>query len=53
LGPGACNPSNTVEGYFSMFKRGMKGICRPCVKQHLHRHLAEYDFRYNNREKWV
>ena len=39
----------TVEGYFSIFKRGMKGIYQHCGKQHLHRYLAEFDFRYNNR----
>lgn len=43
--------SNTVEGYFSIFKRGMKGIYQHCGEQHLHRYLAEYEFRYNNREK--
>lgn len=41
--------TNTVEGYFSIFKRGMKGIYQHCGEQHLHRYLAEYDFRYNNR----
>lgn len=43
--------SNTVEGYFSIFKRGMKGIYQHCGEHHLHRYLAEYEFRYNNREK--
>lgn len=42
--------SNTVEGYFSIFKRGMKGVYQHCGEQHLHRYLAEYEFRYNNRE---
>lgn len=42
--------SNTAEGYFSIFKRGMKGIYQHCGEQHLHRYLAEYEFRYNNRE---
>ncbi|MEX2299207.1 MAG: IS1595 family transposase [Dongiaceae bacterium] len=42
--------TNTVEGYFSIFKRGMKGIYQHCGEQHLHRYLAEYDFRYNHRE---
>jgi transposase-like protein len=42
--------SNTVEGYFSIFKRGMKGIYQHCGEQHLHRYLAEFEFRYNNRE---
>jgi transposase-like protein len=41
--------TNTLEGYFSIFKRGMKGIYQHCGKQHLHRYLAEFDFRYNNR----
>jgi hypothetical protein len=41
--------SNTVEGYFSIFKRGMKGIYQHCGEQHLHRYLAEFEFRYNHR----
>jgi transposase-like protein len=41
--------TNTVEGYFSIFKRGMKGIYQHCSEKHLHRYLAEYDFRYNTR----
>jgi hypothetical protein len=41
--------SNTVEGYFSIFKRGMKGVYPHCGEQHLHRYLAEYQFRYNHR----
>lgn len=41
--------SNTVEGYFSIFKRGMKGVYQFCGEQHLHRYLAEFEFRYNNR----
>ncbi len=43
--------TNTIEGYFSIFKRGMKGIYQHCSEKHLHRYLAEYDFRYNNRER--
>lgn len=42
--------SNTVEGYFSIFKRGMKGVYQHCGEKHLHRYLAEFDFRYCNRE---
>jgi transposase-like protein len=42
--------SNTVEGYFSIFKRGMKGVYQHCGEQHLHRYLAEFEFRYNSRE---
>ena len=41
--------TNTVEGYFSIFKRGMRGIYQHCEEQHLHRYLAEFDFRYSNR----
>lgn len=41
--------TNTIEGYFSVFKRGMKGVYQHCAKKHLHRYLAEFDFRYNNR----
>lgn len=41
--------TNTIEGYFGLFKRGMKGIYQHCGEQHLHRYLAEFDFRYNNR----
>lgn len=42
--------SNTVEGYFSIFKRGMRGVYQHCGEQHLHRYLAEFEFRYNTRE---
>ena len=41
--------SNTVEGYFSIFKRGIKGVYQHCGEDHLHRYLAEFEFRYNNR----
>ena len=41
--------TNTVEGYFSVFKRGMKGVYQHCAEKHLHRYLAEFDFRYNHR----
>jgi transposase-like protein len=41
--------TNTLEGYFSIFKRGMKGVYQHCGEQHLHRYLAEFDFRYSNR----
>ncbi len=41
--------TNTVESYFSVFKRGMKGTYQHCGKQHLHRYAAEFEFRYNNR----
>ncbi len=41
--------TNTVEGYFSIFKRGMKGVYQHCNTKHLHRYLAEFDFRYSNR----
>ena len=41
--------TNTVEGYFSVFKRGMRGVYQHCREKHLHRYLAEFDFRYNHR----
>jgi hypothetical protein len=43
--------TNTVENYYSVFKRGMKGIYQHCAEKHLHRYVAEFDFRYNNRVK--
>ncbi|MEA3540238.1 MAG: IS1595 family transposase [Pseudomonadota bacterium] len=42
--------ANTIEGYFSIFKRGMRGVYQRCAQHHLHRYLAEFDFRYTNRE---
>lgn len=41
--------TNTIEGYFSIFKRGMTGIYQHCGEAHLKRYLAEFDFRYNQR----
>jgi len=41
--------TNTVEGYYSIFKRGMKGVYQHCKEKHLHRYLAEFDFRYSQR----
>ena len=41
--------TNTMEGYYSIFKRGMKGVYQHCDKKHLHRYVAEFDFRYSNR----
>ena len=41
--------SNTIENVFSVFKRGMIGIYQHCGEAHLHRYLAEFDFRYNRR----
>ncbi len=43
--------TNTVEGFFSVFKRGMTGIYQHCSEKHLHRYLVEFNFRYSNREK--
>jgi transposase-like protein len=43
--------TNTLEGFFSVFKRGMVGVYQHCEEQHLNRYLAEFDFRQNNREK--
>jgi transposase-like protein len=41
--------TNTVESYYSIFKRGMTGVYQHCKEKHLHRYLAEFDFRYSNR----
>ena len=41
--------TNTVEGYYSIFKRGMGGVYQHCGEKHLHRYIAEFDFRYSNR----
>ncbi len=41
--------TNTIEGFFSIFKRGMKGVYQHCGHHHLNRYLAEFDFRYSNR----
>jgi transposase-like protein len=41
--------TNSAEGYFSVFKRGMRGVYQHCAEKHLHRYLAEFDFRHNNR----
>ena len=43
--------TNTVEGYFSIFKRGMRGNYQHCAEKHSHRYLAEFDFRMSNRAK--
>lgn len=43
--------TNTIEGFFSIFKRGMKGIYQQCGEQHLQRYLTEFDFRYSNRAR--
>lgn len=41
--------TNTVEGFFSLIKRGMYGTFHAVSKHHLHRYLAEFEFRYNTR----
>jgi transposase-like protein len=48
---GAKINTNTIEGFYSIFKRGMKGTYQHCGEKHLHRYLAEFDFRYSNRAK--
>lgn len=45
--------TNTVEGFFSIFKRGMYGVYQHVSSHHLHRYTTEFDFRYNHREKRV
>jgi hypothetical protein len=41
--------TNAVEGFFGVFKRGMRGTYQHCKEKHLHRYLAEFDFRHNER----
>ena len=41
--------TDTIEGFFSIFKRGMKGVYQHCAHHHLHRYVNEFDFRYNYR----
>jgi hypothetical protein len=41
--------TNAVEGYYSIFKRGMKGVYQHCKEKHRHRYLAKFDFRYSHR----
>lgn len=41
--------TQTVENYYSVFKRGMRGTYQHCSRKHLHRYCAEFDFRYSNR----
>jgi hypothetical protein len=42
--------TNSIEGAFSIFKRGMRGVYQHCGEKHLHRYLAEFEFRYSHRE---
>jgi len=49
LGDGTKAHTNTVEGFFSILKRGIYGCYFHVSEQHLHRYLAEFDFRYSNR----
>jgi transposase-like protein len=41
--------TNNAEGYFGVFKKGMRGVYQHCGEKHLHRYLAEFDFRFNRR----
>jgi transposase-like protein len=50
-GEGRAIHTNSAEGYFSIFKRGMRGVYQHCKEKHLHRYLAEFDHRYNHRVK--
>ncbi len=47
---GVCITTNSIEGYFSILKRGINGVYHHVGKQHLHRYLSEFDFRYNARK---
>jgi transposase-like protein len=48
---GVCITTNTIEGYFATLKRGINGVYHQVGKQHLHRYLSEFDFRYNSRKE--
>jgi hypothetical protein len=41
--------TNTAEGFYSVFKKGMRAVYQHCSEAHLHRYVSEFDFRYNNR----
>jgi ISXO2 transposase-like protein len=47
---GFCVTTNTVEGYFAILKRGINGVYHHVGRNHLHRYLSEFDFRYNHRK---
>lgn len=46
---GVLSHTNTIEGFFSVFMRGMRGVHQHCGEQRLHRYMAEFDFRYSTR----
>lgn len=48
--PGTDIHTNTVESFFSVFKRGMRGVYQHCDERHLHRYVSEFDFRHNHRK---
>ena len=48
-GDGDSSTQTRSRTYFSVFKRGMIGVYQHCGEAHLHRYLAEFDFRYNRR----
>ncbi len=48
---GMCITTNAIEGYFATLKRGINGVYHHVGKQHLHRYLSEFDFRYNSRKE--
>ena len=48
---GLCITTNSIEGYFATLKRGINGVYHHVGKQHLHRYLSEFDFRYNSRKE--
>ena len=47
---GFCVTTNTIEGYFSLLKRGINGVYHHVGRKHLHRYLSEFDYRYNERK---
>jgi hypothetical protein len=47
---GVCITTNSVEGFFGLLKRGINGVYHHVGQQHLHRYLAEFDYRHNSRK---
>ena len=43
--------TNSIEGFFGIFKRGMKGVYQHCGEQHFQRYTNEFAFRFNTRIK--
>jgi len=42
--------TNTAENFFSLVKKGIGAVYQHVSKEHLHRYLNEFSFRYSNRD---